>query len=59
MTAYAEPTKVTSPTLHTTTLFTVAVFATILAMSLVVQGRSGGPRTGTCCPCQPGSGCST
>jgi hemolysin D len=37
MTAYAEPMKITSPTLHATIWFTMAVFVAILAMSFVFK----------------------
>lgn len=37
MTAYPEPMKITSPTLHATVLFTMAVFAAILVMSFIFK----------------------
>lgn len=37
MTAYSEPMKITSPTLHATILFTISVFVAILAMSFLFK----------------------
>lgn len=37
MTTYSEPMKITSPTLHATVLFTMAVFAAILVMSFIFK----------------------
>ncbi|MCY4179143.1 MAG: biotin/lipoyl-binding protein, partial [Litoreibacter sp.] len=37
MTTYAEPMKVTSPTLHATIWFTMAVFVAILVMSFIFK----------------------
>ena len=37
MTAFSEPMKITSPTLHATILFTISVFVAILAMSFLFK----------------------
>lgn len=37
MTVHAEPLKVTSPTLHATIFFTIAVFAALVAMSFIFK----------------------
>ena len=37
MTAFSEPKKITSPTLHATIIFTISVFVAILAMSFLFK----------------------